>query len=192
VAKNEEVKELVIMSGIPGSGKSSWHREAFPSAYVCSADNYHLYPYPEGLPEGPIEREYPVFTIDGKRFVYKYIPEEAKFAHQQCFANFLKGIQNGEKTIIIDNTNITVSQYENYMFIAQMNGYQVCVVQFISDSRDALRMCMKRQTHRVPEEVIHKMWWEHEHITSKFNTDNYEFDNIKLLFLDVINNATQV
>jgi predicted kinase len=173
-------KEVIIMSGIPGSGKSTWIVKNKPDAYICSADNYWLR-------ELSIEEstDLPIIVKDNKTYVYEYDVTRAKDAHAWCMSEFLKALDRGEKTVIVDNTNITVDQYQHYLFTAEIMEYEPRIVQFIVDSRDVLFDCVNRNKHAVPLDVMVKMFINHEHVASKFKTECYEFENIGILHIQV-------
>lgn len=130
--------KVLIMRGLPGSGKSTWVRNYWnsmdPGTYplVCSADDYHM--------------------VDDE---YRYDPKKAGAAHTECLRKFLNGLQ-GERydSIIVDNTNTTAAEIAPYYRLAEMFGVETKIVRVCCD----LQLAMSRQTHAVPESTIFTMW----------------------------------
>ena len=67
----------------------------------------------------------------------------------------------GEKTIIVDNTNIYKWEYENYVLLAEQLGYEVEII--VTDMSESAEVYHERNTHGVPLNVIRRMLNEFEH-----------------------------
>lgn len=93
--------KLIIVRGIPGSGKSTWAHSQV-GATVCSADDY--------------------FYVDG---VYTFDPQSLPYAHNACIIYCKAAMQRQEPLIIVDNTNTQRWEYAPYLEIAGRYGYQV-------------------------------------------------------------------
>lgn len=77
-------KELVLMRGLPGSGKSTKAKKiAGEIGVVYSTDDF--------------------FMVDGK---YLYDPKLIGENHEKNFQRTLKALKEGKPLIVIDNTNI--------------------------------------------------------------------------------------
>ena len=94
--------KAIILRGISGSGKSTFCKENWPDATVCSADNF--------------------FMRDGE---YCFNPTLLGKAHAICLAEFIDAINNRHKIVVADNTFIHKWEYMNYIQIADAKGYEI-------------------------------------------------------------------
>lgn len=138
------MREVIIMRGPAGSGKSTWARKNHPDAVVVSADHFWLVEMADG------RQEY-IFNI-------AQLPE----AHQVCLCRFIDVVVAGHKKIVVDNTNIRKWQYRAYAKIARAYGYAVHIVEFRPVSISDIRKCVDRNIHGVPEETVIRMCMEFE------------------------------
>lgn len=128
-----------IMRGLPGSGKSTHAKmvigeagNAGISGKICSADNYFV---------GP----------DG---VYRFNPKQLSEAHKQCFETFINALYDRVGMVIIDNTNIKLSEFEMYVKIGAIANIEVQVHEIRPKSSDEIEAWHKRCVHNVPLENI--------------------------------------
>lgn len=143
---------VFIMRGLPGSGKStlanklrSQYQETISlplldlPLFVVSADDYWM--------------------REGKyRFDSKLVPQN----HYWCLQEFIFAISRTKnRTIVVDNTNTTLKEFDHYVKIAQAYGYKVVVVTNTCSVKDS----MARNTHNVPEDTIRRM---HERLISSW------------------------
>lgn len=119
---------VIIMRGIPGSGKSTFVRQNYSHATVCSADHYFV----DG--EGNYE-----FDID-------LIGE----AHQYCRDQFEEALAYGDQLIVVDNTNLSMRAMSFYIEEAMEKQYEVFFVHMVTP----VEIAVERQTHDVPEETV--------------------------------------
>lgn len=138
-------KLVVILRGIPGSGKSTFARSNYPKGLVVSADDF--------------------FMKSGK---YQFNPELLGLAHRDCFRKFLVRCDAGEDLIVVDNTNSSAVEAAPYVLCGESFGYRVEVITLLCDPVAAA----KRNVHGVPEDRVVKMdhylrleklppWWSH-------------------------------
>ena len=130
---------VIILQGIPGSGKSSYvsYLKDVASSYtsrevvVCSADHY--------------------FMRDGE---YNFNPAFLGEAHAACMRRFIETVQQGgDVTVIVDNTNITEIEIAPYYAVARAYSAKVEIVTFACDPFVAAR----RNEHGVPYEACCRM-----------------------------------
>jgi predicted kinase len=105
----DTLKELVIMRGLPSSGKSYRAKElAGTTGVILSADEY-FYKFVE--PENP------------EKYCFK--PSHIGHAHKWNQVRAQKLIEQGHPLIIIDNTNTTPSEAKAYVEYAVPQDYTV-------------------------------------------------------------------
>ena len=133
--------KVVILRGIPGSGKSTKARElaataiqAGFSAEICSTDD---------------------FFIDAVDGLYKFDRTKLHTNHTRNFHRFIMSVHNQTNLIIVDNTNINRSDISHYQRVAELNGYDVEIIVVNPDI--SLEEVFKRQRHSVPFETIRRM-----------------------------------
>lgn len=148
---------ILIMRGLPGSGKSTLTREIckqlFPhgvQSLVCSADNF--------------------FTDEEGN--YNFDITKLSEAHDACFASFIEFCElvnwfRKEKdaemrdVCIVDNTNLSLFELSPYIMYARQAKIPVHIVEMWTpdgmDRRQHIELCFSRQTHGVPRNVIEAM-----------------------------------
>ena len=88
--------ELVIIRGLPGSGKTTMAKTLFPDNYVhCEADDFHY--------------------LDG---VYTFKLKEASVAHAFCQFKAFNGMLHGHN-VVVSNTFTRISEMLPYIRFAQ-------------------------------------------------------------------------
>ena len=138
-------KTLIIMRGLPGSGKSTRAKELLGKGIIHSTDSY---------------------LTDPNTGEYKFDPNKIKDYHQKNLEAAIQSMQDGVSPVIIDNTNIQRWQYQKYIDAAEEHGYDVKfeTLDPTNYSEDFIRELAERQktTHNVPEHVIIDMLkkWE--------------------------------
>ena len=149
-------KFVHIMRGPSGSGKGTFVRDNLLPAKVVSADHYFLVPCGMDVSDNAVHNE------DGQLCEYRFDPMKIGLAHNDCFNRFLKALAEGEETIVVDNTNIHLWEFQNYIVAAEMMGYEVRVTAFKPQTIADIKLCAGRNSHNVPIEVVAKMCYEFE------------------------------
>lgn len=121
------MKELFLLRGIPGSGKST---------VASSIGGTHL--------------ESDMYFIDSITGDYIFNPNKLKEAHEWCQESVLSFMIAGESKIVVSNTFTQEWEMEPYYKIAKDNDYIVysLVVENRHNGVD---------THNVPKEVLFNM-----------------------------------
>jgi predicted kinase len=136
------MKKLIIMIGIPGSGKST---QAATLKSVYERSGFAV----------SIRSTDDLFMKDGKycfdrNLLGKNHGMNKTLAENDC--------RNGVNVVIIDNTNINARDRKVYEDIANKHGYEVEVVRFNTDLDTCLaRNATRSADRRVPEDVIRRM-----------------------------------
>lgn len=136
----EEQKEVVIIRGCSGSGKSTYIEQNYSGAIVCSADNF----FEEKA------------MLNGTSYEEEFQPWLLSRAHQFCWGAFIDAVAvRDEKLVAVDNTNICGWEYENYVTLAEAWGYKVTIVNM--PMNEPAEVYHKRNKHGVPLEAIQRM-----------------------------------
>lgn len=123
---------VIIMRGVPGSGKSTLSEAlALSGAVIHSTDNYHI--------------------VNG---VYRFSKTMLHEYHVMNYHAFCESVDKGEKVIIVDNTNFKPSLYRDYIEYAKENDYKVIAFVF---KPNTIELHMTRNTHGVPLETLTNM-----------------------------------
>lgn len=144
---------VIVMRGVPGSGKTDYIKKHFPEAWICSTDRFFM------LKEG----------------VYRFDGANLGIAHGECLREFTRAVaiaSLGGKTefdvIAVDNTNITVAEMAPYCALAQAYGHELLLITLMCDPDKAaarglhgvtaaktwdMNDRMLRENYRIPH------WW---------------------------------
>jgi len=137
------MKNLILMQGVPGSGKSTVAHELRRA-------------HSEGVVEIISTDDY---WYSGTQHVYNFNPALLGEAHKWNQQRCLKLMEAGATTIIIDNTNITKNRVIPYVGLAMVFDYSVTVVRVDPGLDVALaRNRLRTEDRQVPEEVVRNMY----------------------------------
>ena len=104
--------KVVILIGLPGSGKSTFAKSLEGNNIILSSDNYFTDKYGN----------------------YNWTIEEAHKGHKDCLCRFIEEIHNHtycaklldkKDFVIVDNTNVRIHDVSPYIRIAQAYGFDV-------------------------------------------------------------------
>jgi len=121
---------VVVLRGIPGSGKSTYAAE-LQGAHVISTDDF--------------------FTDARGR--YRFVSRYLKTVHQEILAQVDLSMGLGRPLIVIDKCNLARSAAEGYAARARGYCYSVQVVTFDCDPET----CFSRGVHGVPRQTVYEM-----------------------------------
>lgn len=151
------MKKVLILRGLPGSGKSTYAKSRMEAFLVSSEYTEHRN---EGYPRIWSADDFH-FNIEG---VWEFNPANIGATHQACFRGFLASLQKNAPLIIVDNTNTQRFEISPYYLAAEAFGYEVQIVAFNVSVEESLA----RNIHNVPEKTIIAMrghwedalpWW---------------------------------
>lgn len=126
------MKKLIIMRGLPGSGKST-KANSF-GGKVFSTDDF--------------------FMVDGEyQFDFSVIGQ----AHQWNELRTFNEMENGTPVVVVDNTNTQFWQMKPYVEKALELGYEIEFALPETSWAWDLATLVERNTHGVPDDVISKM-----------------------------------
>lgn len=146
------MNKLILMRGIPGSGKSTMAREiarealslGVKSVAICSTDDYHM---------------------ENGEYVFK--PKMLGDLHVRNQMRVYDMMNNGVQLVIVDNTNIKREDMMVYISNGGACKYEVEEVIVGEDSlmsdptspifTSYIDSCAERNTHGVPKDVIDRM-----------------------------------
>ena len=118
-------KNVIILRGVSGSGKSSFAK-LISNAVVCTADDYFM-------------------DENGN---YNFDPTKIGKAHEECQKKFLDAFKNPDViNVVVANTNTKPSDYKFYEDVAKTAGIKVFYV--VVEKRHN-----KNNIHSVPDFVL--------------------------------------
>lgn len=124
------MKNVIIMRGLPGAGKSNWLAKHAPQAMVVSTDDF--------------------FRRDGG---YRFDADLLQEAHQDCWRRFLRAVVTDVPQIGVDNTSLMPAEISPYVLPAEVFGYYVEIVTVRCHPMTARR----RGTHGVPDGAYERL-----------------------------------
>lgn len=171
-------KVLVIMRGVPGSGKSYTAHKVLeelgggdPKSHIFSTDNFWI-PTTIQLRAGGANVS---AQAEKAEYTSTFDPNKLGFAHKTNYNNFVKAVDQGISPVIIDNTNVQRKAYQEYIDYAKKAGYQVRVQEptspwwqensvYLKDKKrhaaeldNFAALLFTKNSHGVPQHAIRKM-----------------------------------
>jgi predicted kinase len=122
------MQNLILLRGLPGSGKST----------VAKL-----------FGDSPCHYEADMFFID-ERNVYRFEPTKLKDAHNWCRHKTMEAMKAGHPTVIVSNTFTQEWEMEVYYVLAEELGYQVHSL-IVENRHNGVNV------HNVPEEKLQAM-----------------------------------
>lgn len=164
----QDIKILVLLRGLPGSGKTTLARELKGrTGVILSTDDF----------------------FRDKHGKYKYEANKLSNAHQWNKHRARQRLKEGKTPIIIDNTNIEIWEMKPYIKLALQFGYEVDIIDPDTPWRLNPKELAKRNIHGVPKSKIVEMKGRYksdvkvEHLIAdlqrfKLSEQNYENDEV--------------
>lgn len=137
------MRKIVLIRGIPASGKSTWIEENGLKQFVISPDEIRL------------QIQSPVMTLDGKLG----IAQSNDKAVWKRVSKLIEEKMNRGEFIVVDATHSKKEDIKRYKKVASENRYRIYVVDFSDIPLElALERNSKRDAYKfVPENVLHYM-----------------------------------
>ena len=129
--KNKTIKEVIIIRGVPGSGKNCL-------IYDLEYDNNSNF---------SIISFNDFFIKDG---TYKFDRTLINKAYSYSFQKFINCLQINIPKIYINNINNNKWMYNNYIILAQIYNYKVKIIEILCDDQNYLYYFNKRSKHNTP------------------------------------------
>lgn len=129
--------KVIILCGIPGSGKSTYIKNNFVEPVICSADIYW-----EKLAEAR-----------GKTYKEVWNREGLGKAHEYSHDQFINALRNKNPLVIVDNTNLSHKARKFYIDEGKAHSYKVEIHTLPFD----VDICAKRNVHGVDRDGIAAM-----------------------------------
>ena len=132
-------KKLIILRGLPGSGKSVIARKLVGNGIIHSTDDYLI-----------------------KNGKYEFDHDNIAKFHYFNLMDSIRSMKKGISPLIIDNTNIMAFHCINYVEQGKMYGYEIEVVEADTPWAFDVEELVKRNSHNVPKETIIDMLQKYE------------------------------
>ena len=123
-------KQLIILRGLPGSGKTTF------AGHLSQSMNCPMYAADDHMVDD-----------DGN---YSFDPKRLHWCHKKCQSDVERAMKFGAHNIIVHNTNTTEKELKPYLDLASMYGYNV--VSLIVENRHG-----NSSVHGVPEHSMERM-----------------------------------
>jgi len=141
-------KIMLIMRGLPGSGKSFLVKQIklkYPQSVSVSADDY--------------------FMVDGQyKFQAKLLKEAHEFSQSTCEYH----CRENKSVIIVDNTNVKRWEMSNYLVLAEKYRYTVVLVEPQTPWKFDATHLAARNSHGVDMKVLQKRLKEYQTIIPRY------------------------
>lgn len=138
----EERNVLIVIRGLPGSGKSS-----------VSQRVQELFQQQETWVVRICTDEILEMCEGGYRWAGFKMSLYHGIAYNIARSSFNKDCP----VVILDNTNIKIKEFESYIFDARQKGYAVRVFIVGGFDEEHIQASIERNTHNVPEDAIRRM-----------------------------------
>lgn len=130
IQENNMTNKLILVRGLPSSGKTTFAKmleESMDHCIAIAADDWH-------------------YTEDG---VYNWKPDNVKTAHQWCH-DAVEFHMKHDDNIVVHNTFTTEKEMQPYFKLAEDYDYEVTTL--IIEKRHT-----HKNNHNVPQEVVDNM-----------------------------------
>lgn len=129
------MSKLILVRGLPGSGKSTYAKETYRRALHFEADMF----------------------FESANGVYEYDRNLSSAAHDWCFGNTAKALRYGFD-VVVSNTFCAEWEMEKYLWLAPLVNAELEIVEMrtqygsIHDVPDEVIARMKQRWYSMPDE----------------------------------------
>lgn len=135
------MREVRIMRGLPGSGKST-RAKAHAAVTASTGHTWAIVSMDQ------------YFTADDGSYEFK--PNRLTEAHRDCYQRFIYWLELGTNVVIVDNTNVRYEEFELYVRVAKLAGYSVVYDQVKPKDAAEIEMWHARCVHGIPLEKMRR------------------------------------
>jgi predicted kinase len=175
----DSTKILIIMRGIPGSGKSYTAKQMLekygggdPHDHIFSTDDFFtqdVRAFRRDNPESDIDFD----TWEKEEYRKNWNGDSLKKAHDWNFDRFKEAINNGVTPVIVDNTNTKSLEMKRYVEYGVKYGYHIIIKE--PDSQwwlDHSHMLSDKKKHgRKLEDFARLLAGHHQGMSKKYGTE---------------------
>lgn len=142
-AVDNQGKLLVLIRGLPGSGKSCFAKQL---KKLYSGDNY----------ASSVHAEADDFFV-GKDLKYQFDAQLLPHAHKFCRETIIQSLSEGVSLAMVSNTFIELWELYDYVKLAFVHHYHIMVVDMMCTEIASDRILADRNIHNVTLETITRM-----------------------------------
>ncbi|MFH1527355.1 MAG: AAA family ATPase [Bacteroidota bacterium] len=139
---NTMTKQIIILRGVPGAGKSTLAQQIIADAcakgedaVAFSSDDYFT-------------------TPAGK---YRFDSAQLPQAHTNCFRRFLEFLREGTGIAIVDNTNIRIFEMSPYILAGKAYEFEIKIIRLVCDPKIAAMRTFRGATSQMVQEMNDRM-----------------------------------
>lgn len=121
------MRTLIIIRGIPGSGKSTFVKDFLNTFDHFEADMFH-------------------YDDEGN---YNFSLDNIKKGHEWCY-NKVENSMKNDKSVVVSNTFTTEKEIHPYLILAEKYNYRI--ISLITENRHG-----NKSIHNVPDNTLDKM-----------------------------------
>lgn len=139
---NAMTKQIIILRGVPGAGKSTLAQQIIADAraegekaVAFSSDDYFTTPAGE----------------------YRFDSTQLPQAHADCFRRFLEFLREGNGIAIVDNTNTRIFEVSPYVLAGKAYGFEIKIIRLVCDLNVAAARTPRGATLRMVKEMNDRM-----------------------------------
>ena len=137
-----KMRYLIILRGIPSSGKTTFIKENGLGPFTLSSDDYRL------------KLSAPIPSLETYNLVINQSVNNHAF--KNLYADLEYRMQHGEFTIV-DSTHTTKKSFEKYKTLCKKYFFRMFVLEFDTDAETCIERDKHRGFRKVGEDVIKKM-----------------------------------